>query len=80
MGYCPAIPSISSTAFLTLYIKYFDFGSFFQEIVVAQEIIKMTDLDSNILLLVLEWKRCSEVEWVEGRLSNQICYAVVRSM
>lgn len=48
MEYCPAIPSISSTAFLTLCIKYFGFVSFFQGIAVAQEIIEMTDLVSNV--------------------------------
>lgn len=80
MGYCPAILNINSSAFLTLYIKYFGFDAFFQGIAIAQEIIKMTDLDLMCLLLVLVCKRCSEVEWVEGHLSNQICFAVVRSM
>lgn len=48
MGYCPTISSVGSTVFLILYIKYLGFGSFFQGIAVAQEIIKMTELDSDM--------------------------------
>lgn len=49
MGYRPAIPSISSTALLYTVLKItLVLVFFFQGIAVAQEIIKVTDLDSDM--------------------------------